>query len=56
MFTRLLIVLNLLTDSQGARLPLAGGFQDGEKEWAKWADVYESLKKLEEQFKAEDEK
>jgi 2-keto-3-deoxy-L-rhamnonate aldolase len=42
-----------LTDHQGGRLPLAGGFQDGEKEWSKWEAVFEGLKKLEEQFKAE---
>ncbi|KAK1814068.1 hypothetical protein LTR12_011507 [Friedmanniomyces endolithicus] len=37
----------------GGRLPLAGGFQDGEKEWSKWSEVYQGLKEMEEQFKAE---
>jgi 2-keto-3-deoxy-L-rhamnonate aldolase len=37
----------------GGRLPLAGGFQEGDKEWNKWAEVYQGLKELEEKFKAE---
>jgi len=37
----------------GGRLPLAGGFEDGEKEWSKWSEVYQGLKELEEKFKAE---
>lgn len=39
--------------NKGARLPLAGGFEDGDKEWAKWDEVFQGLKALEEQFKAE---
>ncbi|KAF2716910.1 aldolase [Polychaeton citri CBS 116435] len=34
--------------TEGARLPLAGGFEDGAKEWAKWDGVFTDLKKLEE--------
>ena len=33
--------------SNGARLPIAGGFED-DKEWSKWEKVYQSLKELEE--------
>jgi len=33
--------------SNGARLPIAGGFED-DKEWSKWGKVYQSLKELEE--------
>lgn len=40
-------------DGKGGRLPLAGGFQDGDKEWAKWEKVFAGLKELEEKFKAE---
>ena len=39
--------------NKGARLPLAGGFEDGDKEWSKWENVYSGLKELEESFKAE---
>ena len=37
----------------GGRLPLAGGFEEGEAEWSKWSKVCEGLKKMEEGFKAE---
>ncbi|KAK5121327.1 hypothetical protein LTR85_005493 [Meristemomyces frigidus] len=37
----------------GGRLPLAGGFQEGDKEWSKWAETFEGLKQLEEKFKSE---
>lgn len=40
-------------DNKGGRLPLAGGFEEGDKEWSKWAEVYQGLKELEESFKAE---
>ncbi|KAL1582915.1 hypothetical protein WHR41_08398 [Cladosporium halotolerans] len=33
--------------AKGARLPIAGGFEDGDGEWKKWEKVYEGLKKLE---------
>lgn len=33
--------------AKGARLPIAGGFED-DKEWSKWEKVYQSLKELEE--------
>lgn len=39
--------------AQGARLPLAGGFEDGDKEWEKWDKLFQGLKELEESFKAE---
>lgn len=42
-----------LGSATGARLPLAGGFEDGEDEWKKWAKTFEGLKALEEKFKAE---
>lgn len=35
------------------RLPLAGGFEEGEVEWSKWSKIFQSLKELEESFKAE---
>ena len=38
----------------GGRLPLAGGFEDGEGEWSKWAKTLNGLKGLEDKFKAED--
>jgi 2-keto-3-deoxy-L-rhamnonate aldolase len=41
--------------SQAARLPLAGGFEEGETEWSKWSKVFQGLKELEEKFKAEEE-
>ncbi|KAI9659829.1 MAG: hypothetical protein M1821_001180 [Bathelium mastoideum] len=34
-------------DADGARLPLQGGFPEGDKEWEKWAGVLGELKKLE---------
>ncbi|KAM0720151.1 hypothetical protein Q7P37_004287 [Cladosporium fusiforme] len=34
--------------TKGARLPIAGGFEEGDKEWAKWDKVYQGLKQLEE--------
>ena len=37
----------------GGRLPLAGGFEDGEAEWSKWAKIYSGLQEMEEKFKAE---
>ena len=37
----------------GGRLPLAGGFEDGEAEWTKWSEVFQGLKKMEESFEAE---
>ncbi|KAF2765457.1 aldolase [Teratosphaeria nubilosa] len=37
----------------GGRLPLAGGFEEGEVEWKKWDKVFQGLKELEDQFKAE---
>lgn len=40
-------------DRKGGRLPLAGGFEDGDQEWAKWEKTFQGLKELEEQFKAE---
>ena len=39
----------------GGRLPLAGGFEDGEAEWRKWSKVFESLKDLEEKLKSDKE-
>ena len=38
---------------KGGRLPLAGGFEEGENEWNKWSEVFQGLKELEEKFKAE---
>ena len=38
---------------EGARLPLASGFEDGDKEWEKWDKTFQGLKELEEKFKAE---
>ena len=43
-------------DQKGGRLPLAGGFEDGDAEWKKWADVFQGLKELEEQIKADGQK
>ena len=37
----------------GGRLPLAGGFEDGEAEWNKWDKIYQGLKEMEDGFKAE---
>lgn len=34
-------------EKEGARLPLAGGFQGGEKEWDNWKGVFDGLKELE---------
>ncbi|KXT16616.1 hypothetical protein AC579_6672 [Pseudocercospora musae] len=45
-----------LGDPKGGRLPLQGGFPEGDQEWAKWEKVFTGLKELEEKFKAEDEK
>lgn len=36
----------------GGRLPLAGGFEDGEAEWSKWAKVFEGLKSLEQELES----
>ena len=33
--------------AKGARLPIAGGFED-DKEWSKWEKTYQGLKELEE--------
>lgn len=41
-------------DPKGNRLPLAGGFQDGEKEWAKWDKTFQGLKELEQKFESEE--
>lgn len=38
---------------EGGRLPLAGGFEEGDAEWNKWSKLFEGLKELEEKFKAE---
>jgi 2-keto-3-deoxy-L-rhamnonate aldolase len=35
-------------------LPLAGGFEDGDEEWKKWAKTFEGLKQLEEEFQKSD--
>lgn len=40
-------------DRNGGRLPLAGGFEDGDEEWKKWDKTFQGLKELEEKFKAE---
>lgn len=40
-------------DQRGGRLPLAGGFEDGDQEWSKWDKTFRGLKTLEEKFKAE---
>jgi 2-keto-3-deoxy-L-rhamnonate aldolase len=40
-------------DRKGGRLPLAGGFPDGDREWAKWEVVMKGLKELEEKFEKE---
>jgi len=40
-------------DKEGARLPLAGGFQDGEKEWTKFEHVFDELKGMEDKFQKE---
>ncbi len=37
----------------GGRLPLAGGFEEGDQEWSKWSKVFDGLKELEEKFKSE---
>lgn len=38
---------------EGARLPLAGGFEEGDREWSKWEKVYNGLKELEQKFESE---
>ena len=43
-------------DRKGGRLPLAGGFEDGEDEWRKWDKIFQGLKKLEEKYQAEEKK
>ena len=43
-------------DKEGARLPLAGGFQGGEGEWNLFKDVFDGLKELEEKFQKETSK
>jgi len=40
-------------DKEGARLPLAGGFQDGDKEWNKFKEVFDELKGMEDKFQKE---
>jgi 2-keto-3-deoxy-L-rhamnonate aldolase len=39
-------------DRTGARLPLAGGFEDGEAEWKKWSEIFAGLKQMEEEFQS----
>jgi 2-keto-3-deoxy-L-rhamnonate aldolase len=42
-------------DGKGGRLPLAGGFEDGDQEWEKnWKKTFEGLKELEQQFEKEE--
>lgn len=36
----------------GGRLPLAGGFEEGDVEWSKWSKVFQGLKELEGSFNA----
>ncbi|KAK6433469.1 hypothetical protein LTR95_010358 [Oleoguttula sp. CCFEE 5521] len=36
--------------AKGARLPLAGGFEEGEQEWKKWEPVFTGLKELEQKL------
>lgn len=43
-------------DKEGARLPLQGGFQGGEKEWENWKTVFDGLKEMEMGFEKEDSK
>jgi 2-keto-3-deoxy-L-rhamnonate aldolase len=46
-----------LGDGKGGRLPLAGGFEDGDREWeGNWKKTFEGLKELEQQFEKEDSK
>lgn len=40
-------------DRKGGRPPLAGGFEDGDQEWAKWEKTFQGLKDLEEKFEGE---
>jgi len=40
--------------NKGARLPLAGGFEEGDQEWKKWEGAYQGLKELEQKFESED--
>lgn len=40
-------------DNKGARLPIAGGFEDGDTEWKKWQATFQTLKELEDKFSAE---
>lgn len=40
-------------DKEGARLPLNGGLQGGENEWANWKGVIEGLKDLELKYEKE---
>lgn len=42
-----------LGSRKGGRLPLAGGFENDE-EWSRWSKIYDGLKEMEENFKAED--
>jgi 2-keto-3-deoxy-L-rhamnonate aldolase len=37
----------------GGRLPLTGGFEEGDVEWSKWSKTFQGLKELEDSFKAE---
>jgi 2-keto-3-deoxy-L-rhamnonate aldolase len=42
-------------DGKGGRLPLAGGFEDGDREWeGNWKRTFEGLKELEQQFEREE--
>nr|POF17001.1 l-threo-3-deoxy-hexylosonate aldolase [Quercus suber] len=41
-------------DKTGGRLPLAGGFEEGDAEWQKWEPTFVGLKQLEEKLQAED--
>ncbi|GAB7353172.1 hypothetical protein MBLNU459_g3702t1 [Dothideomycetes sp. NU459] len=43
-------------DKEGARLPLQGGLQGGDKEWENWKGVIEGLKELESSYEKEDSK
>ena len=37
---------------KGGRLPLAGGFENGDAEWSNWSKIYDGLKEMEESFKS----
>lgn len=40
-------------DKEGARLPLAGGFQGADKEWDLFKDVFDELKGMEDKYQKE---